>query len=411
VGKKTSIALSVVGIILIVVAIVWWTVIGPMLTKLPNDVDTQMDFDGNLTLYVDPTTKQPLAAGDETVIPITVLRTFKSVPDLSTSSVGVFEDTIVTTMAGQQTAPQLTRYALDRSTRKCVESDQNWAYAPQILLDRVGYYGPLSPGGQDVGDKVESFFNDPAKPFELEVVEKIDDWKGLGITALKIDASRPSTPYDDTIAQAVLVQGQGLPTEISFAQFSASLKGAGLDLDALLGGLLQVATPEDLQALQAMTQEPIELAYSQYSGDVLYIEQKTGATVGATFDRTTTMSPDPSGLMGALAIIANYADDPVIGSAVTQAMQAATQLAQMEPTKVFNQNMTIIPSSEQTLAASAKDKVPLLAWANLGIPLIVIIIGALGLGLGVFLLVRSGKKSAAAAPAKKAPAKKPAAKK
>ena len=94
-----------VGIILIVVAIVWWTVIGPMLTKLPNDVDTQMDFDGNLTLYVDPTTKQPLAAGDETVIPITVLRTFKSVPDLSTSSVGVFEDTIVTTMAGQQTAP------------------------------------------------------------------------------------------------------------------------------------------------------------------------------------------------------------------------------------------------------------------------------------------------------------------
>ena len=63
-GKKSSIVFSVVGIVLVVVAIVWWTVIGPMLTKLPNDVDTRMDFEGNLTLYVDPVTKQPLAAGD-----------------------------------------------------------------------------------------------------------------------------------------------------------------------------------------------------------------------------------------------------------------------------------------------------------------------------------------------------------
>jgi hypothetical protein len=405
VGKKSSIALSVVGVVLIVVAIVWWTAIEPALTKLPSDVDTRMDFEGKLTLYVDPETEQPLAAGQE--IPITVLRTFKSIPDLYTSGTAVFEDSLVLTVAGQEQAPQVARYALDRKTRKCVESDENWAYSPQIVLPgRVGYYGPLFPGGLEVGDTVTAFFNDPAQPFDVTVAEKIEDYNGLGITALKIDATRPTTPYDPTIAQAVLVQGQGLPTEISFTQFSTQLKAAGLDLDALLGALLPVATPEDLQALQTMTQQPIQLVYSQNSGDVIYIEQKTGATVGATFDRTTTMSPDPSGLMGALTIVGNYASDPAIGPAITAAMQAATQLSQAEPIKVFNQNMTIIPSSEADLAASAKDKIPLLAWAKLGIPLIVVIIGALVLAGGCYLILRTRKPAATPAPATKAPAAK-----
>ncbi len=43
--------------------------------------------------------------------------------------------------------------------------------------------------------------------------------------------------------------------EISFADFSAMLKAQGLDLEALLGALFSVASAEDLQALQALTQQ------------------------------------------------------------------------------------------------------------------------------------------------------------
>jgi hypothetical protein len=395
VGKKFSAALVVIGILLVAVAIVWWAVIAPLLVKLPSDVDTRMDFEGNLTLYINPETGQPLPEGQEMALPMTVARTFKSLADLYTSNTAVFEDTLVMTVAGDEGPPQVSHYALDRKTRKCVESEENWAYAPQIVLaDRVGNYGPLFPGGLKVGDTVTAFFNDPAKAFEVTVVEEIADWNGLGVTALKIDATRASSDYYPAIAQAVLGMGQGLPMELTFEELSASLKAKGLDLDALMAALAAVAAPEDMQALQAMTQEPIQVTYKQESGDVIYIEQKTGATIGATFDRTTTMSPDTSGLVGAFAVIGKYASDPTVGPAITAAIQAGTQLAGAEPNPVFNQNMTIIDNSQAALAESAKEKIPLLSLVNLWIPVIVGVIGALILILGAAVLAAKRRKAA-----------------
>ncbi len=395
-GKKTSIVLGVVGIVLIVVAIVWWTAIAPSLTKLPSDIDTPMDFEGTLTQYIDPATQQPLPAGQEMAVPFTAKRTFAAVPDLFTSGMGVFSDTIVMTVAGQEQPAQASRYALDRATRKCVESNENWAYSPQIVLnDRVGHYGPLFPGGLDVGDTVSAFFNDPNKAFEVKVVEKIDDFNGLGITALKIDATRPSTAYYPPIQEAVL-GGLGLPMEVTFAQLAAQLKAQGLDLEALLTALGSVAGPEDMQALMALMQQPIKLVYMQESGDVLYIEHKTGATVGADFDRTTTMAIDTSGLLGAFTIIGKYATDPTIGPLIAGAMQAAGQLAQAGSMKVFNQSMSIITASQQDLAQQAKDKGAMLDLANLWIPLIILVVGAVLAIVAAFFLLKGRKAPAPA---------------
>lgn len=398
-GKKSGIVLGVLGVVLVVLAIVWWTAIAPSLTKLPGDIDTSMDFEGTLTQYVDAATGQPLPAGKEVTVPLNVLRNFATVPEKTTSGTAICLDSISMTIAGQEQPAQLTQYALDRKTRKCVESNENWAYSPQIVMsDRVGHYGPLFPGGLAVGDTLSAFFNDPAKAFEVKVAEKIEDYNGLGITVLKIDASRPPSEYHPAIAQAVL-GAQGLPSELSFAQLSAQLKAKGLDLEALMAGLAAVAAPEDLQKLQAMTGQPVKVIYKQESGDVTYIDQKTGATVGAAFDRTTTMAVDTSGLLGAFAIIGKYASDPTVGPAIAAAMQAAGGLANAEPTKVFNQSMSIVPASEVILADEAKDKASLLDMANLWIPLIIVIVGFIVLLLGLYLLNRSrkGSRSSAAA--------------
>ncbi len=394
-GKKSSIAFVVVGIVLVVVAIVWWAAIAPSLTKLPSDLNSPMDFEGKLTQYIDSATQQPLPAGQEVVIPFTVLRTFKSLPDKYTSSVAVCEDSIVMTIAGQQRPAQITQYALDRKTRKCVESNENWAYSPQIVLkDRVGHYGPIFPGGLNVGETLSAFFNDPNKAFDVKVAEKLDDYNGLGITVMKIDATRPAAEYYPAIAQAVLA-AQGLPMELTFAQLSAQLKAKGLDLEGLLAGLAQVATPEDMQALQTITQQPVKLIYLQEGADAIYVERKTGATIGATFDRTTSMQVDTSGLLQAFGIIGKYATDPNIGPVITKVLQAAGQLAQAGPTKVFNQSMSIIKTSEATLAEDAKGKITLLDMANLWIPLIIVIVGALVLMAGAYVLFRSRNKGAA----------------
>ncbi len=393
-GKKSSIAFGIVGIVLVVVAVVWWVVLAPSLTKLPSDLDVKMDFEGTLTKYIDPATGQSLPAGQEVAIPFTVLRTFASVSDKYTSSMAVCSDTILMTAGGQESPAQITMYALDRKTRECVESNENWAYSPEMIMSaRVGKYGPIFPGGLKVGTTVSAFFNDVNTAFDIKVAQKIDNYNGLGITAIKIDATRPATEYYPPIAQAVL-GGQGLPMEITFAQLSAQLKAQGLDLDALMGALLPVASAEDMQALQALTQQPIKMIYKQESGDAIYIEAKTGATVGAAFDRTTTMQPDTAGLMGAFAIIGKYATDPTVGPAIAAAMGAATQLGQAPATKVFNQSMSIIPASEETLAKDAKSKASLMGFVNMWIPLIVVIVGVILL-LAAALLITKARKPAA----------------
>lgn len=395
-SKKSGAALGIAGVVLVVLAIVWWTVIGPSLTKLPADIDTPMDFEGTLTQYIDSATQQSLPAGQELAVPFTVLRTFSSVSDLYTSGTAVCLDSIVMTVAGQERPAQLTQYALDRVTRKCVESTENWAYDPQIVLnDRVGHYGPLFPGGLKEGDVLSAFFNDVNKAFDVKVVEKINDYNGLGITALKIDATRPAAEYYAPVAQAVL-GAQGLPMELTFAQLSAQLKAKGLDLEALMAGLATVASPEDLQSLQALTQQPVKVIYKQESGDIIYIEEKTGATVDAAFDRTTLMEVDTSGLMGAFAIIGKYATDPTVGPAIAGALQAAGQLAQAGSSKVFNQKMDIIASSEESLASSAQSKASLIDWAKLWIPLIIVVVGAILLLLGLYLIAKARKPAAIA---------------
>jgi hypothetical protein len=400
VGKKLSTTFIVIGVILVAAAVVWWAVLAPMLVKLPSDIDTKMDFEGNMSIFLDPTTGASLPAGQEMVVPVTAKRQFVALPDLFTSSTAVFEDTLVLTMMGEAGQPQISRYAMDRKTRKCVASTENWAYSPQIALDRTGNYGPLFPGGLKVGDKVSVFFNDPSKVFEVTVAEKLDNWNDLGISVLKIDATRPVADYNPAIAQAVLVQGQELPAEIAFADLAAQLKASGLDLGALLTALGSVASPEDMQSLGALTAQPVKLTYKQSSADVYYIEQKTGATVGATFDRTTSMSPDISGLLGAFAIIGKYATDPTVGPAIQAITQAATALQSSppEPTKIFNQNMSIVATGEAsqvTLAQSAKDKIPLMTLVKLWIPVIIVAVGALILILGAVGLMMKSRKAAA----------------
>jgi hypothetical protein len=398
VGKKFSTALVVIGVILVIAAVVWWAVIAPMLVKLPSDVDTQMKFEGTMTIYVDPTTGASLPADQALVVPVTADRKFASLPDLYTSSTAVFEDTLTLTMMGEAGQPQISHYAMDRKTRKCVESTENWAYSPQIALDRTGNYGPLFPGGLKVGDTVTVFFNDPSKTFDVSVAEQIDDWNGLGISVLKIDATRASADYNPAIAQAVLIQGQGLPAELTFAEFAAGLKAKGFDIQALLTAVGSVASPEDMQALGAIAQQPVKLTYNQESADVYYIEQKTGATVGATFDRTTTMSPDASGLEAAFPVLLKYAADPTVGPAIQAAVTAGTQLQSAPPTMIFNQNMSIVATgdgSQVTLAQSAKDKVPLITLVKLWIPVIIVAVGALILILGAVGLMMKSRKAAA----------------
>jgi hypothetical protein len=66
-----------------------------------------------------------------------------------------------------------------------------------------------------------------------------------------------------------------------------------------------------------------------------------------------------------------------------------------QPTKIFNQNMSITSASQATLADSAKEKIPLMTLVKLWIPVIIVALGALILILGLAGLMMKSRKTAA----------------
>ncbi len=72
--------LIVLGIVLILAAILWWAIAVNALVKLPDDIDVENRYEGEMTWYVDPMTHQPLAEGEEVELPLEVTWPRSSIP-------------------------------------------------------------------------------------------------------------------------------------------------------------------------------------------------------------------------------------------------------------------------------------------------------------------------------------------
>lgn len=62
--------LIVLGIILVAAAILWWDLAVNALIKIPSSVDTEIDYEGEYTYYVDPVTFVPLPPGTGQTVPM-----------------------------------------------------------------------------------------------------------------------------------------------------------------------------------------------------------------------------------------------------------------------------------------------------------------------------------------------------
>ena len=60
----------VLGIVLVILAILWWAFAVNALIKIPSDIDTEIDYEGEYTYYVDPMTFVPYPPGGEQTLPM-----------------------------------------------------------------------------------------------------------------------------------------------------------------------------------------------------------------------------------------------------------------------------------------------------------------------------------------------------
>lgn len=123
--SKAGLVLIIIGVVFIALAPIWKWGLGPMLVKLPDNIDSKSTYEGVLTLNVDPNSLQLLPPEIAVKVPLTINRTDVSAPERSSGGVAVVKETAVAKGPGGKDFLTSTKYyALDRKTGKNVTSDE-----------------------------------------------------------------------------------------------------------------------------------------------------------------------------------------------------------------------------------------------------------------------------------------------
>ena len=346
----TSKILIVLGIVLILLAILWWAIFVNTLIKLPDDISTISEFEGEFTYFVDPATNEPLPEGEELKVDISVERAISSVPEEYDSSRAVIKEEVTTKVGGLESPPGGLEsiFVLDRKNSQNLEDDRAYDFMEGNEVNRQGSYYPLLPFDTSSDERYPVWKAELGESAESEFIEEVEK---EGITVynfrgiISVDDRKEVSP--------TYVEILGLPTEVTFEELKPQLQALGLDVDGLVALATQVMSPEDLQALNAALQQSIPVSYYWAFEVESSVEPKTGVPVDIYKDiETVYMELDTSGLMEMAAVLLKYSDDPVLGPALAPLLQMQTQVEDMALSKVLEYN---IAQTEETVKSAIED--------------------------------------------------------
>jgi len=368
--------LIVLGIVLILAAILWWAIAVNALVKLPDDVDIENKYEGEMTWYVDPLTHRPLAEGEEQKMPLVVTQKITSLAEEFDSSVGPLRESIELNVGGMAQPAQEFVYVLDRKTLENVEDDRAYAWTPGNVVNREGTYYPLFPFDTSKDETYKVWKNEIGEGVETEFVSE-EDKEGITVYNFKL-------AFQDKEVVEAYVKGMGLPVTTTFEEIKPSLKAAGVDVDAFMALAMQAMQPQDLQALQKALQNPIPLKYYWTMEQELSVDPKTGTPVDVYKDaETLTMKVDAEALAGLQPILGKYVSDPRLGPAITQL--AALQEKLGEARKIFSYEFASTQDTVKASVEDAKDGAGKINLVKVYIPWALLIVGALILIVGLLL--------------------------
>ena len=175
-----GIALSIIGAVLLIVGILWFTVIFPMLAQIPTDLDNTIYFDGNFTVL-------DQATGAMVSFPIEQILVQKA----SGTQDGALFIHETYTMKNVATGDEVTAnyieqtLAVDRKTLDIVTNIDE--------QHRLGYWSP--PRGLGDGDSFDLWDPGPHQALKATYV-KDDTFRGLKVVIFKVDGKDISLGSD-----------------------------------------------------------------------------------------------------------------------------------------------------------------------------------------------------------------------
>lgn len=317
--KVAGLTLSAIGLLGVVGSFVWRGVAVPALVRYPTDLDVTPQYEGTVTVFLDPQTYAPLTTPAE--YPLTVERHLQALGDESSKDLVVVRETLTLAAPGLFDATvQEHQYVMDRREMVNVDDPRAWAFTPDNPVNRAGAFRLQFPFDADAAT-YPVYKNETDATYTATRADGSELTNGttgvLGPTgAVPFDdltrytAESAPAPITDAYREA-LVPIVTLPDSLTIDQIRPILARAGVDLDATLAALLPAADPADVETLLALAAEPVGLSYSDgFSGSDL-LETYTGSIV-AIPDVTETIyaTPDPAVTEQLHDILAKYPEVP-----------------------------------------------------------------------------------------------------
>lgn len=373
--------LIVLGIIFILAAILWWAIAVNALVKLPDDIDIVNEYEGKMTFYIDPLTRERLPEGGELQSEMAVEQAIKANAAAYDSSTGIVDEVLTVKLEIGALPVEKTSefaYALDRKNNENKSDERAYAWVPQNVVDRAGTHYPLFPFDTSKDEEYLMWKSEVGRGIPVEFVEEADK---EGVTVYNYKLNLEST---EVVPEYVEYSPFGLKPEITFEELKPTLAAMGVNVDDFVAAASRAMTPEDLQVLNQALQAPIPVKYSWDTAMEFSVEPKTGVPVDIAKDADTlSMRPDTSGMSALGAVLEKYAANPALGPYVAQFDQLVSRLGGEQ--KVFEYTIKSTADTVTAALKDAKDNTSRINLVKVYIPWALLILGALILIIGLLI--------------------------
>jgi len=370
--------LIVLGIILVVMAILWWVFAVNSLIKVPTGVDTEIYYEGEYTYYVDPVTFEPLPPGAEQTLPMEAILVLLSLDEEYDSGTAVISGYAQNEVAGIEGEKVDFVIVLDRKTTLNKADDRAFLLTEDFVVDRSGSHHYQFPIGTLKDRSYSVWKEEIGGPMEFEFVG--EEEKG-GITVYNFKGS-----FSEEEVVSDYLEFLGLPTSMTFDELLDAVASMGIDMKGLVALAQERLSAEDLQALSQIQSQEIPLTYLWSTEHEVSVEPNTGLIVDSVMQvEKTSLQIDDTAIMGLATILMDYQLDPILGPAISQLMD---QAASLEEASVFLLAEYYLSQTEESVDKAIEDaKKGIFAKKAVKtyIPLGLLVLGALMLIIGLFL--------------------------
>jgi hypothetical protein len=358
--RLAGIIVAVIGILAVVGSFVWRSVAVPALVKYPTDLDVTPQYEGTVTLYLDPTTYAPLATPRET--PLTVTRHVESIGDESGADRVVVKETLDLESPGLfPKTTQENQYVMDRRKMVNVADPRSWAYTPDNVVDRSGSYRLQFPFDTK-STTYPVYKNEIGTTYDAAPASPPDGEAG-GFKTRNFAASEAATALTPAYLTA-LNKIVPLPTELGLDKLQPILAGAGFDISVELPQLIASLSPADVQTIAGLATKPVQLQYQMAFEGADSVEGYTGSIVDVTeVKETVSAKPVGESVATLVGVLQKY---PNVAAA--QRGLAAIAMLDAEPLKIFVNSYHQTDASVTDVAKEIKDQKDLRRLAESTLP-------------------------------------------